>query len=175
VFVAVFLLVVVVSNILLRGLAWIIAVSGIIILTLFLWIMNWWDPVLRWLGGLDVRMNAGGYLAFAVPLLLVWLFTVFVYDHYTYLIVTRSQVRIRQAIGEGEQVVDTSGLLLTKERNDLFRHWLLGLGSGDLKIKTGGPSNLDLEFFNVLFIGTKLTRIQDMLREKEVAEQAPGR
>ena len=171
VFVGILLLVVVVSNILLRGLAWIIAVAGIIIAVLVLALMGWWDPVLQWLGGLDIRMNAGGYLAIAVPLLLIWLFTVFVYDHYTYMIVTRSQVRIRQAIGEGELVVDTSGLLLTKERNDLFRHWLLGIGSGDLKIKTGGPGNLDFEFFNVLFIGTKLNRIQDLLREKEVAEQ----
>src|SRR5256885_6996648 len=37
----------------------------------------------------DVRMNAGGYLALSLPLLLIWLFSTFVYDHYTYMIVTR--------------------------------------------------------------------------------------
>ena len=58
--------------------------------------------------------------------------------------------------------------MLEKKRNDLFRHWLLGLGSGDLHVKTGGPANLDFELNNVLFVGWKLARIQDLLREKEV-------
>jgi hypothetical protein len=175
VFVGVILLVAVVSNILLRGLASLIALSGIIIIVLLLWVMNWWDPVLEWLGGVDVRINAGGYLALAIPLFLIWCFSTFVYDHYTYLVVTRGQVRIRQAIGDGEVAVDSSGLTLHKERNDLFRHWMLGLGSGDLQVKTNRPGAEDVEFFNVLFIDRKIARIQDLLREKEVAEQAPGR
>jgi hypothetical protein len=66
-------------------------------------------------------------------------------------------------------VVDSSGLLFDKKRNDIFRHWLLGLGAGDLHVKTSSPSNLDFELPNVLLIGTKLRRIQDLLREKEVA------
>jgi hypothetical protein len=174
VFVAVILLVAVVSNILLRGLASVIAVAAILVVVLFVAVMGWWNEVLSFLGGLDVRINAGGYLVLAVPLFLIWLFSTFVYDHYTYVIVTRGQVRIRQAIGDGEQVVDTSSLLLSKERNDLFRHWILGLGSGDLIIKTGGPANINFELFNVLFIEWKLAKIQDFLREKEVAEQGPG-
>jgi hypothetical protein len=171
VFVGAILFVVIATNLTLRGMASIIAIAFLIILVLFLWVMNWWDPVLRWLGGLDVRMNAGGYLAVAVPLLAIWAFSTFVYDHYTYLIVSRGQVRIRQAIGEGEIAVDASGLLLEKQRNDVFRHWLLGLGSGDLHVKTGSPSNLNFELPNVLFIGWRLAKIQDMLREKEVTQQ----
>ena len=62
--------------------------------------------------------------------------------------------------------------MLEKKRDDLFRHWLIGLGSGDLHVKTGGPSNLDFELNNVLFVGWKLAKIQNMIREKEVAEQA---
>jgi len=174
VFFGVVLFVVVVTNILLRGLASIIAVAGIMVVILFVGLMGWWNEVLGFLGGLDVRMNAGGYLVFAVPLFLVWLFSTFVYDHYTYVIIGRGQVRIRQAIGDGEQVVDASGLLLSKERNDLFRHWILGLGSGDLIIKTSAPSNINFELFNVLFIDWKLAAIQDLLREKEVAQQAAG-
>jgi hypothetical protein len=113
-------------------------------------------------------MNAGGYLAFAVPLCLIWAFSTFVYDRYTYLIVTRGQVRIRKEIGGGELAVDATGLLLTKERDDLFRHWLLGLGTGDLHVKTSAPSNLDFELNNVILIGLKLARVQELLREKEI-------
>jgi len=50
----------------------------------------------------------------------------------------------------------------------LFRHWFLGMGAGDLHIKTAGPGNIDLQLSNVLLIGLKLNRIQNLLREKEV-------
>ena len=173
-FVGLVLLVIVITNLILRGLVSVIAVAAIALIVLFVALMGWWDDVLAWLGGLDVRMNAGGYLAIALPLFLIWCFSTFVYDHYVYLIVTRGQVRIRKEIGGGEVAVDTSGLLLEKKRDDLFRHWLLGLGSGDLHIKTGGPANLDFELNNVLFVGTKIARIQDLLREKEVAHQGTG-
>jgi hypothetical protein len=168
------LLVIVITNFIFRGLVSVLVIAAAAITVLFVALMNWSDDVLAALGGLDVRMNAGGYLALAVPLFLIWLFSTFVYDHYVYLIVTRGQVRIRKDIGDGEVAVDTAGLLLTKERDDLFRHWLLGLGTGDLHVKTGGPANLDFELNNVLFIGSKLTRIQNLLREKEVSNQAPA-
>lgn len=174
VFVGALLFVVMVTNLTLRGLASIIAVALLVIAGLVVALFGWWNDILSWLGGVDVRMNAGGYLAIGIPLFLMWLFSTFVYDRYTYLIVTRGQVRIRQAIGDGEVAVDSSGLLLEKKRNDLFRHWLLGLGSGDLQVKTGSPSHLDFELNNVLFVGAKIARIQDLLREKEVAQQATG-
>lgn len=171
IFVATILLVAMVTNITVRGLASIIVIAAIIIAVLVFAQFHLWDDIFHWLGGLDVRLNAGGYLAIAVPVFLLWAFTVFIYDRYTYLIVTRGQVRIRQAIGDGEIAVDTNQLSLEKRRNDFFRHWLLGLGSGDLHVKTGGAANLDFELFNVLFIGSKIARIQDLLREREMAPQ----
>jgi hypothetical protein len=175
VFVAILLFVIAITTFILRGLASVIALAFIVIVILFLALMGWWDAVFTWLGGLDVRINAGGYMALALPLFLLWLFSTFVYDHYVYMIVTRGQVRIRKSIGDSEVAVDSSGLLLEKKRNDVFRHWLLGLGSGDMHVRTAGPANLDFSLPNVLFVGTKLSRIQDLLREKEVAEQAPGK
>jgi hypothetical protein len=163
-----------VTNFTLRGLASVIAIAGIVVLALLLAQLGWWDAILRWLGGLDVRMNAGGYLAITIPLFIIWVFSTFIYDHYTYLIVSRGQVRIRTSIGDGEVAVDASGLSLEKKRDDLFRHWLSGMGSGDWHVKTGGPANLDFELNNVLFVGTKLARIQDMIREKEVAGEVAG-
>jgi len=171
IFAGTILLCVVITNMTFRGMASIIVVAGLIVTVLVLALLHWWDPILAWLGGVDVRMNAGGYLAVAIPLFVIWLFSTFVYDHYTYLIVNSGQVRIREAIGDGEKVVDAGGLMLEKRRDDLFRHWLVGLGTGDLHVKTGGPANLDFELSNVLFLGTKLARIQDMLREKEVNPQ----
>lgn len=169
IFAGTLILVVMITNFTLRGLASVIVIAGMVIVALSLAYMGWWDDLLRWLGGVDVRMNAGGYIAIALPLFLVWLFSTFVYDHYTYLIITRGQVRIRKEVGDGEVAVDTAGLMLEKKRDDLFRHWLIGLGSGDLHVKTGGPSNLNFDLNNVLFIGWKLARIQELIREKEVS------
>jgi hypothetical protein len=146
-----------------------------IIVGLILAQLHLWDSILQWLGGLDVRMNAGGYLALAIPLAAIWIFTFFIYDRYTYLIVTPGQVTIRQAIGDGEVAVDTSSLMLEKKRNDFFRHWLLGFGAGDLHVKTGGAANLDLELSNVLLVGRKVALIQDKLREKQVAAEPMAR
>lgn len=173
IFVMAILLVIVFTNLTVRGLASVIVIAGLIITTLVFAQFHLWDPIFRWLGGLDIRMNAGGYFAIALPLFLVWVFSTFVYDRYVYLIVTRGQIRIRQAIGDGEIAVDSTGLVLEKKRNDLFRHWLLGLGSGDLHVKTGGPSNLDFDLPNVAFVGSKIDRIQDLLRERETAQQVP--
>jgi hypothetical protein len=174
IFVMTILLVVVFTNLTVRGLASIIVIAGLIIATLVLAQFHLWDRVFAFIGGLDIRMNAGGYLAIALPLFLVWVFATFVYDRYVYLIVSRGQVRIRQDIGDGEVAVDTSGVVLEKKRNDLFRHWILGIGSGDLHVKTGGPANLDYDLPNVLFVGTKLARIQDLIREREMAPQGQG-
>lgn len=172
IFAGTLLLVVMITNFTLRGLASVIVIAGIVITGLFLALMGWWNDILWKLGEVDVRMNAGGYIAIALPLFIIWLFSTFVYDHYTYLIVSRGQVRIRKEIGDGEIAVDATGLLLEKKRDDLFRHWLIGLGSGDLRVKTGNPSNMNFELNNVLFIGSKLARIQELLREKEVSHQA---
>lgn len=168
VFVAVLLFVIVISNYVFRGLVSVVVLAMIAVAVLTIALFGQWDNIFNWLGGLDIRMNAEGYLAISIPLLVIWLFTTFVYDHYTYMIVTLGQVRIRESIGDGEVVVDSGGILLDKKRNDVFRHWLLGCGAGDLHIKTGGPSNLNFEFHNVLFIAAKLNRIQSLLREKEV-------
>jgi len=171
IFIMTILLVVVFTNLTVRGLASIIVIAGLVITTLVLAQFHMWDQIFHWVGGLDIRMNAGGYLAMALPLFLVWVFATFVYDRYVYLIVSRGQIRIRKDIGDGEVAVDTNAVVLEKKRDDLFRHWVLGLGSGDLRVKTGGPANLDFELNNVLFIGSRLGRIQNLIREREMALQ----
>lgn len=174
VFAGVLILVIAITNLTLRGLASVIVIALLVIAGLTIALLGWWDKILMWLGGGDVRMNAGGYLAIGIPVFIMWLFATFIYDHYTYIIVARGQVRIRREIGDGEIAVDASGLVLEKKRDDLFRHWLLGLGSGDLHVKTGGPANLDFNLHNVLFIGSKLARVQDLIREKETSPQVAG-
>jgi hypothetical protein len=174
IFVMTLLLVVLFTNLTVRGLASIILIAGLVIATLVLAQLHMWDEIFRVIGGLDIRMNAGGYLAIAAPLFVLWAFTVFVYDRYVYLVVSRGQIRLRQDIGDGEVAVDTHAVVLEKKRDDLFRHWLLGFGTGDLHVNTGGAANMEFDLNNVVFIGSKLGRIQDLIREREVAKQGPN-
>jgi hypothetical protein len=63
-------------------------------------------------------------------------------------------------------------MVVVKRRGDLFRHWLLGVGSGDLLVKTAGASPQQFEMHNVLFVGNKLQLIQEMLQTREVVSGA---
>jgi len=75
-----------------------------------------------------------------------------------------------QEIGDAETAYDTTGMTVQKQRSDLFRHWILGLGSGDLIVKTSGANSQEFHLPNVLFIGKKVQQIEDMLREKAVVK-----
>ena len=75
-----------------------------------------------------------------------------------------------EVIGGGQQVYDAVGMTLEKHRSDLFRHSILGLGSGDLTVKTSGAQAHQFEMLNVLFIGKKVQEIEDMLKKKAVIE-----
>jgi hypothetical protein len=84
------------------------------------------------------------------------------------MIFTRGQLRVRKALSQGETVYDTRGMVVQRHRDDLFRHWLLGFGSGDLTVRTGGSTPEQLQWPNVLGIAGKLKLINTMLQEREV-------
>ena len=50
---------------------------------------------------------------------------------------------IGEEVGGGEKSYDTAGMSIEKHRDDLFRHWVLGLGSGDLTVRTSGACPSD--------------------------------
>jgi hypothetical protein len=74
------------------------------------------------------------------------------------------------AVGAAETAYEVFGMVLDKKRDDLFRHWILGFGSGDLIVKTGGPNPQTIELPNVLFVSSKLALAQQMLQEREVVK-----
>ena len=78
------------------------------------------------------------------------------------------QFRVRLEIGDAETAYDTAGMTIQKQRSDLFRHWILGLGSGDLIVRTAGAQTHQFDMPNVLFLGRKVREIEDLLRSKQV-------
>ena len=60
------------------------------------------------------------------------------------------------------------GMTIQKQRSDLFRHWILGLGSGDLIVRTSGAQAHQFDLPNVLSLGRRVREIEELLRMKQV-------
>jgi hypothetical protein len=165
-------LVVVLSQVSLRGLWSVIMILSIVFATVLLAILGLWDPILKAVRILDIHLTGFSYLSISLFLFAVWLVTFVFFDRKTYMVFTRGQLRVRKAISQGETVYDTVGIVVQRHRDDLFRHWLLGFGSGDLTVRTGGSIPVQLEWPNVLGISRKLRLIHTMLQEREVVRRS---
>jgi hypothetical protein len=161
-------LVVIITHLQLRGVWSMVAIILLVCVTVLLAVLGLWDPILRALRFIDIHMNAFGYLSISLFLFVIWLATVLVFDRLKYMIFTRGRLRVRKAIGEGEKVFDTRGMVVQRHRDDVFRHWLLGFGSADLTVFTSGANAQQFEMPNVFRIEHKLALINTMLQEAEV-------
>lgn len=164
-FATILLLVVVITNVPLRGMWSFMVIFLIIALSIIFALADWWEAILRHLSLLDIRINAGGYFFISGILFVLWLFTVLIFDKQIYMVFTPGQFKVCTEVGGGEQTYSTLGMTLEKQRSDLFRHWILGLGSGDLIVKTTGAQAHHFEMPNVLFIGRKMQQVEDMVRK----------
>ena len=167
-FIVVVLLVVFITNVPIRGLWSVVVIITVLLGTIILALAGWWDDILEAAGHSHVYINAFGYLAISLPLLVLWLVVVLLFDRQMYMVFAPGQLRVCQEIGSGEAAYDTLGMVVEKRRSDLFRHWLLGMGSGDLLVRTAGATAQQFEMHNVLFVGNKLQLIQQMLQTREV-------
>lgn len=168
------LIVLFITSVPLRGLWSLIAVILIVSLVIILALLGAWEHILHYLSFLDIRINAAGYFFISGVLLILWLVVFYLFDPQIYMVFNPGQFRVRLAIGEGEMVYDTQGMTLQKERSDLFRHWVLGLGSGDLVVRTAGAQAHQFELRNVLLVGAKLRRIEELLKTRVVVPPAAG-
>jgi hypothetical protein len=162
----VFFLVIMMTNITLRGLTSAIVILSALLIALALAYFGWWETVLGLLGSLNIYMNMGFYVFFSTLIFLVWFTSVFIYDRMSYWRVRPGQLMHETVFGGGEKSYDTRGMVLEKLRQDLFRHWILGLGSGDIHITTTGAKREEIYIPNVLFVDAKVARIQKLISIK---------
>ena len=168
IFLITLLLVIVITNVPLRGMWSVVVIITIILLSIIFGLAGWWEKIILTLRLLDIRINMAGYLFVSGILFAIWLITFLFFDQQMYIVFTPGQLKVRTEIGGGEKAFDTMGMTVEKQRSDLFRHWILGLGSGDLVVNTTGAGVHHFDLPNVLFIGKKVQAIEDMLREKAV-------
>jgi hypothetical protein len=168
IFTIVLCLVIVITNVHMRGLWSVIVLLAIGLTAVLLAVLGWWDVILNRLGLIDIHINALGYLSISLFLFAIWALIFLLYDRRMATIFSRGQVRVRTVIGGGEATYDTLGMRVEKHVDDIFRHWLLGFGSGDLTVKTSGTNAAQFEIPNVILINRKLALIRRMLLEREV-------
>ncbi len=161
------LLVMVITNVPLRGMWSVVVIILIILLSVIFALAGWWEYIVTNVNLLDVRINAGGYFLISGVLLAIWLFALLLFDRQTYIVFTPGQFKVCTEIGGGEKAYDTIGMSLERQRGDLFRHYILGLGSGDLVVKTTGAQSHHFDLPNVLFISKKVQIIEDLIRKRK--------
>lgn len=170
-FVATLFLVILITNVSVRGLASVIVIMSMVLATVVFAYFGWWDEILAWFGNLYIYLNQGAYFWFSTVMFLVWAFSVFVFDRFSYLLIMPGQVTQQNVFGASSKTYDTENMTSEKRRDDFFRHWLLGLGSGDLVIHAFSAGQREvLEIPNVLFVGTKIEAIHKLLATKQTDE-----
>jgi hypothetical protein len=170
IFAIILVLVIIITNVPLRGMWSFVVILMAIMLSIIFYLADWWVRIVEAFHFLDVRINMGGYLLISSCLFLAWIITFLFFDRQIYITFTPGQFKVRTEIGGGEQVYDTMGLTLERQRSDLFRHWIIGLGSGDLIVRTSGAQAHHFDLPNVLFINRKVQQIEDIIKSRKVVE-----
>jgi hypothetical protein len=163
IFTLMFFLVTVITTVTLRGLSSVVLILSFAFGVLFVAYMGWWGVVLDWMGEVRIFMNMGFYVFFSTLVFMVWVFSVFVYDRMAYWKVRPGQITHERVIGGAERSYDTRGMVFEKHREDLFRHWIIGMGSGDIQISTTGAKKETIYVPNVLLVDSKIDAIQRMI------------
>lgn len=169
IFATVLVLVIVITNVPLRGMWSLLVIITVAMLIVILSLIEGaWESLFRWLSFLDIRINGGGYLFISLILFIIWAATVIFFDRQIYMSFSAGQLKVCTEIGDGEKIYDTSGLSIEKQKTDFFRHIILGLGSGDIIVKTAGAHSHQFEMQNILWVGSRLAQIERLTKQRAV-------
>lgn len=161
IFIASLILLIIFTNAKLRGIYSILTIAVIaFFVVLFAW-LGWWDAILDFIPQLSAKANAGFYTVFGTVLLIVWLSAFFFFDRMTYWRIYPGQIVEERLIGGASNSHDTERLVFEKQDRDLFKHGLLGLGAGDVRMIAPGRDPIYIP--NVLFVEGKIRKAQELV------------
>jgi hypothetical protein len=168
------LLLIVVTSTKIRGMKAAVIIAALAFLALLFVHLEWWNAILGWLGHQSISLSLGFYLFSSTLLLLVWLVSVFVIDHLSFWKFRPGHITHEYLGGIVNSSYDTDNMTISLNRqDDFFRHWIIGIGSGDLHMKTMGGQGVEMNVLNVLFVGAKMSTIQNLIATKpDVPQQA---
>ncbi|MBM4071306.1 MAG: hypothetical protein FJ271_20565 [Planctomycetes bacterium] len=166
IYTVVFLLVLLMTNVTVRGIASLTVIITVLALTFLFAYLDWWDNIFSAVSTLAIYMNMGFDIFFSTSVFILWASAFFLFDRMNYWRFRPGQLIHERVFGGGAQTYDTHGMSVAKLRDDLFRHWILGFGSGDLQIASTGARKEEFTVPNVLSIGSKLQVIQRLVSMK---------
>jgi hypothetical protein len=166
-------LVILSTNVNLRGIYSVVLILAVLVLVLLAQYFDWWPYLLGWFRQLDIYMNMGFYVFFSVLIFIVWALNFVIFDRMTYWKLTPGQLTQEHVIGGAAKSYDTRGMVFEKHRQDLFRNWVLGLGTGDVKISTMGAHRETMNIPNVVFVDAKVRKIQELISLHQQQFTAP--
>ena len=164
IFVVTLLVTIFVTNVPLRGLMSFLVIGLIIVLALVFALLDVWDRIFETLGNLHIHINMAGYMTIGGVTFVMWALATYFFDRRSYVIFTPGQVRVCEHIGSSVQAFSTAGVSIEKQRDDLFRHYIFGFGSGDLIVKMTAGDRREVRMPNVLFLGWQMSRIENIMR-----------
>ena len=164
-FVIILLLVIFITNVPLRGTLSIIVILAVVVMSLMFALFGWWDDIFGKFADLHVYINLAGYAFISTVLFVGWCVAIFFIDRRTFIVFTRGSIRVREEIGGREKTYDTTGMSVTKLRDDLFRHIFLGIGTGDLVVQTFGAEKHEIRMANIWMIDRYLPIIEQMMKK----------
>jgi len=168
-----FLLLIVITSTNVRGMKAALIIVALSFVALLFAYLEWWEEILGVLGREYIYMNLGFYLFSSTVLCVAWLVTVFFIDHLSFWRFRPGQITHEYLGGVVDKSYDTDNMILLKRQDDLFRHWVIGLGSGDLHMQTMGGRGVEMNVANVLFVIGKMSKIQRLIATKpDVPQQA---
>jgi hypothetical protein len=108
---------------------------------------------------LRIHMNLAFFIVIASSVLFLWLLMVLVIDRFTYWKFEPGHVTEKHVIGQaGDTVFPTLGMVARRMPTDFFRHWILGFGSGDIRVTPSNQQSIEIK--NVLRVKKKLAQIE---------------
>jgi len=163
IYVGLLLFVILVTNVKLRGLLSIMA----IFVVAFLLILGAWlgvlDNIARAIPELSIHLNFAFYMVTSTVLFIIWAAMFLIFDRFTTWRIRPGQMTEQHIIGSSERSFDARGMLFEQRSDDIFRHNILGLGSGDLVLLTSGGRKEEIKVFNVLRVEKKVDAIQKLV------------
>ncbi|QVL34084.1 hypothetical protein KIH39_09305 [Telmatocola sphagniphila] len=161
------LLLILISSTKIKGMKAALLIAAASFLILFSVHLEWWGVILGWFGNQSISLSLGYYLFSSTLLLVVWATSVFFVDRLSFWRFRPGQVTHEFLGGIVNNTYDTQNMTISLNRqDDFFRHWIIGMGSGDLHIRTMGGRGVEMFVTNVLFVGSKMKKIQALIATK---------
>ena len=152
-----------VTSVRLQGMRSIMLIMGLMIILLLLAWTGSLDDLAKLLPAIRTHISAGFYFTLSGGLFVMWLLQFLVFDRLNYWRIAEGQLTHVELAGIGEKSYDARGLTVEHEADDIFRHFLFGLGSGDLILRTHGADHEEIRLPNLLRAHKKINRIQELV------------